>query len=218
MFFFSKSGRVPVFLCTFICDFQHKTLIMTNIAIFASGSGTNAEAIMDHFSDSPCGRVALLLSNREDAYALKRAERFGVPTAVFSRDEFRDPNGNVARLLREYDIDFIVLAGFLWLVPSFLTANYAGRIVNIHPALLPKFGGKGMYGEHVHEAVIAAREKESGITIHLVNEKYDSGDTLFQATVPVEPNDTADSLAAKIHVLEHRHFPTIIERTIQNLK
>lgn len=191
---------------------------MTNIAIFASGSGTNAEAIMDHFSDSPCGRVALLLSNREDAYALKRAERFGVPTAVFSRDEFRDPAGKVAALLRENHIDFIVLAGFLWLVPSFLTANYAGRIVNIHPALLPKFGGKGMYGDNVHKAVLEAGEKESGITIHLVNEKYDSGDTLFQATVEVAPDDTPETLAAKIHVLEHKHFPMIIERTIQNLK
>lgn len=218
MFFFLKSGEVPVFLCTFICEFQYKKLIMTNIAIFASGSGTNAEAIMDHFSDSSCGRVALLLSNRADAYALKRAERFGVPTAVFSRDEFRDPAGRVASLLAEYHIDFIVLAGFLWLVPAFLTERYAGRIVNIHPALLPKFGGRGMYGEHVHEAVIAAEEKESGITIHLVNEKYDSGDTLFQATVPVDADDTADTLAAKIHVLEHRHFPVIIERTIRNLE
>ena len=218
MFFFSKSGGVPVFLCTFICDFQYKKLIMNNIAIFASGSGTNAEAIMDHFSDSPCARVALLLSNREDAYALKRAERFGVPTAVFSRDEFRDPAGKVAALLREHHINFIVLAGFLWLVPPFLTERYAGRIVNIHPALLPKFGGKGMYGDNVHKAVLEAGEKESGITIHLVNEKYDSGDTLFQATVEVSAEDTPDTLAAKIHILEHRHFPAIIEKTIQNLK
>lgn len=190
---------------------------MTNIAIFASGSGTNAEAIMNHFSDSYCGRVALLLSNRADAYALRRAERFGVPSAVFSREEFCDPDGKVASLLREYHINFIVLAGFLWLVPSFLTANYAGRIVNIHPALLPKFGGKGMYGEHVHRAVIDSGETESGITIHLVNERYDSGDILFQAAVPVTPDDTPESLAAKIHALEHRHFPAIIERTIQNL-
>lgn len=191
---------------------------MTNIAIFASGSGTNAEAIMDHFSDSSCGRVALLLSNRAEAYALKRAERFGVPAAVFSREEFCDPDGTVAELLREHHIDFIVLAGFLWLVPNHLTDSYAGRIVNIHPALLPKFGGRGMYGVNVHRAVIDSGEAESGITIHLVNEKYDSGDILFQATVPVAPDDTPDSLAAKIHVLEHRHFPLIIERTIQNLR
>lgn len=191
---------------------------MTNIAIFASGSGTNAEAIMNHFAASSCARVALLLSNRADAYALKRAERFGVPTAVFSREEFRDPQGRVAALLREHQIGFIVLAGFLWLVPDYLTGAYAGRIVNIHPALLPKFGGKGMYGEHVHQAVIAAGETESGITIHLVNEQYDSGDTLFQATVPVTPADTPDTLAAKIHVLEHRHFPTVIEQTIQKLR
>lgn len=191
---------------------------MTNIAIFASGSGTNAEAIMDHFSDSSCGRVALLLSNRADAYALRRAERFGVPTAVFSRDEFCDRDGKVATLLREHHIDFIVLAGFLWLVPNYLTDTYAGRIVNIHPALLPKFGGRGMYGDNVHRAVIDSGEAESGITIHLVNEKYDSGDILFQASVPVTTDDTPDSLAAKIHVLEHRHFPLIIERTIQNLR
>lgn len=191
---------------------------MTNIAIFASGSGTNAEAIMDHFSDSSCGRVALLLSNRADAYALRRAERFGVPAAVFSREEFCDPDGKVAELLREHQIDFIVLAGFLWLVPHYLTDIYAGRIVNIHPALLPKFGGRGMYGDNVHRAVIDSGEVESGITIHLVNEKYDSGDILFQATVPVAADDTPDSLAAKIHVLEHQHFPLIIERTIQNLR
>lgn len=191
---------------------------MTNIAIFASGSGTNAEAIMEHFSDSSCGRVALLLSNRADAYALRRAERFGVPAAVFSREEFCDPDGKVAALLREHHIDFIVLAGFLWLVPHYLTDIYAGRIVNIHPALLPKFGGRGMYGDNVHRAIIDSGETESGITIHLVNEKYDSGDILFQATVPVTTDDTPDSLAAKIHVLEHRHFPMIIERTIQKLR
>ena len=190
---------------------------MTNIAIFASGSGTNAEAIMEHFAPSTTARVALLLSNRADAFALKSAERFGVPTAVFSREEFRDPEGAVARLLKEHHIEFIVLAGFLWLVPDYLTARYAGRIVNIHPALLPKFGGKGMYGHHVHEAVLAAGETQSGITIHLVNERYDSGDILFQATVPVSPDDTPDSLAEKIHTLEHRHFPTVIEQTIQQL-
>lgn len=190
---------------------------MTNIAIFASGSGTNAEAIMEHFAHSTSARVALLLSNRADAFALKRAERFGVPTTVFTREEFRDPAGKVARLLKEHQIGFIVLAGFLWLVPDYLTSAYAGRIVNIHPALLPKFGGKGMYGHHVHEAVLAAGESQSGITIHLVNERYDSGDILFQATVPVTPDDTPDSLAEKIHILEHRHFPTVIEQTIQQL-
>lgn len=191
---------------------------MTNIAIFASGSGTNAEAIMTHFADSAAGRVALLLSNRADAFVLTRAERFGVPATVFSREEFLDPAGRVALLLQEYRIDFIVLAGFLWLVPEFLTTAYAGRIVNIHPALLPKFGGKGMYGDRVHRAVIEAGERQSGITIHRVNERYDSGDTLFQATVAVEADDTPESLAAKIHELEHRHFPAVIERTIRGLQ
>ncbi|MCH5306124.1 MAG: phosphoribosylglycinamide formyltransferase [Rikenella sp.] len=191
---------------------------MTNIAIFASGSGTNAEAIMTHFADSAAGRVALLLSNRADAFVLTRAERFGVPATVFSREEFLDPAGRVALLLQEYRIDFIVLAGFLWLVPEFLTTAYAGRIVNIHPALLPKFGGKGMYGDRVHRAVIEAGERQSGITIHRVNERYDSGDTLFQTTVAVEADDTPESLAAKIHELEHRHFPAVIERTIRGLQ
>ncbi len=190
---------------------------MINIAIFASGSGTNAEAIMRHFEGSTRGRVALLLSNREDAYALKRAEGFGVPTAVFTREEFGEPRGRVASLLQEHGIDFIVLAGFLWLVPHYLTDAYAGRIVNIHPALLPKFGGRGMYGDRVHRAVIEAGERESGITIHWVNERYDSGDTIFQATVAVDAADTADTLAAKIHELEHRHFPTVIEQTIAGL-
>lgn len=190
---------------------------MINIAIFASGSGTNAEAIMRHFGDSTRGRVALLLSNREDAYALKRAERFGVPTAVFTRGEFGEPGGRVASLLQEYEIDFIVLAGFLWLVPHYLTDAYAGRIVNIHPALLPKFGGRGMYGDRVHRAVIEAGERESGITIHWVNERYDSGDTIFQATVAVDADDTADTLAEKIHVLEHRHFPEVIDRVVADL-
>lgn len=173
---------------------------------------------MTHFADSAAGRVALLLSNRADAFALTRAERFGVPATVFSREEFLDPAGRVARLLQEYRIDFIVLAGFLWLVPEFLTTAYAGRIVNIHPALLPKFGGKGMYGDRVHRAVIEAGERQSGITIHRVNERYDSGDTLFQATVAVEADDTPESLATKIHELEHRHFPAVIERTIRGLQ
>lgn len=194
---------------------------MTNIAIFASGSGTNAEAIMNHFkrragTDSDI-RVSLLLSNRADAYALKRAEGFGVPTATFTREEFRDPEGAVSRLLNAHAIDFIVLAGFLWLVPPYLTRQYP--IVNIHPALLPKYGGKGMYGHHVHEAVIANREVESGITIHWVNEAYDSGDILFQAKVPVNPEqDTPDSVAAKVHELEYRWFPETIEKAIRSLK
>lgn len=194
---------------------------MTNIAIFASGSGTNAEAIMDYFNrgdgkDSGI-RVALLLSNRHDAYALKRAEGFGVPTATFTREEFRDPEGSVTRLLNAHSIGFIVLAGFLWLVPAYLTQHYP--IVNIHPALLPKYGGKGMYGHHVHEAVIANRETESGITIHWVNEAYDSGAILLQAKVPVDPDrDTPDSVAAKVHELEYRWFPETIEKAIRSLK
>lgn len=190
---------------------------MINIAIFASGSGSNAEAIMKYFDGSDTARVVLLLSNKPDAYALERASRMGVPTAVFNRDELRDPQGKVASLLKEYGVDFIVLAGFLWLVPGYLTERYADRILNIHPALLPAYGGKGMYGEHVHQAVIRNGEKESGITIHWVNERYDSGDILFQAKVAVTGDDTPESLARKIHALEHRHFPTVIEEAVLQL-
>lgn len=192
---------------------------MSNIAIFASGSGTNAEAIMGHFSEGTGKgkgiKTVLLLSNNPDAYALERARKFGVPAEVFARDEFRNPEGKVARLLEENQVDFIVLAGFLWLVPPYLIEKYRNRIVNIHPALLPKYGGKGMYGHHVHEAVIASGERESGITIHWVTEEYDSGDIIFQAKVPVDPGtDTPDSVAAKVHELEYRYFPEVIEKTL----
>ncbi len=187
---------------------------MKKMAIFASGSGSNAEAIMAHFKGSETAEVALLLSNRPDAYALERAKQFGVPTATFSKEELADPEGKVAELLRLHGIDFIVLAGFLWLVPPYLIQRFADRIVNIHPALLPAHGGKGMYGDRVHRAVIEAAERESGITIHLVNEQYDRGDILFQARVEVTPDDTPEKLAQKIHALEHQYFPTIIEQTL----
>ncbi len=193
-----------------------KLLIMKNIAVFASGSGTNAENIIRHFAGSDVARVALLLSNNPEAYALVRAERLGVPTAVFSRVEF-GPGARVDELLAQYKIDYIVLAGFLWLVPSALTARYRGRIVNIHPALLPSYGGKGMYGMRVHEAVVAAGERESGITIHHVNEVYDSGDIIAQYRVAIEPTDTPDDVATKVHALEYRYFPTIIEQEIKKL-
>ncbi len=188
---------------------------MNNIAILASGSGSNAEAIMEHFKGSPVGRVVLLLSNNPQAYALDRAARFGVPALVFSRQEFADPGGPVMRALRQAQVDTVVLAGFLWLVPPHVVREWAGRIINIHPALLPKYGGKGMYGARVHEAVIAAGETESGITIHTIDEEYDKGVTLFQASVPVSPSDTPDTLAARIHELEHANFPQVIEEFLR---
>lgn len=189
---------------------------MKHIAIFASGSGTNAEAIMSHFKgiDNVC--IKLLLSNKAEAYALKRAENFGVPTVVFSREDFYTSDRVIERLKQE-NIDFIVLAGFLWLVPDNILDVYAGRIINIHPALLPKYGGKGMYGDNVHKAVIDAAEKESGITIHYVSGPYDSGDVIFQATTDVSPEDTPQSLAEKIHRLEYQYFPVVVEKVINAL-
>lgn len=185
---------------------------MKNIAIFASGSGTNAEAIMERMSDNPAGRVVALLSNKAEAYALKRAERFGVPTYTFSGKELREDPSEIMAVLEAKKVDIIVLAGFMLLVPPQIVERYEGRIVNIHPALLPAYGGKGMYGDNVHKAVIAARESESGITIHYVNKAYDQGAVIFQARTPIEPTDTPETLAAKIHTLEHRHFPEVIER------
>jgi phosphoribosylglycinamide formyltransferase-1 len=179
------------------------------LAVFASGSGTNAENLIEHFNKTFDKKVVLVLSNNPGAYVLRRAARLGVPAKVFSREDLK--GGKVLSLLREYSVDFVVLAGFLWLVPPDIIAAYRNRIVNIHPALLPKYGGKGMYGHHVHEAVLAAGEEQSGITIHYVNEKYDSGDIIFQARCAVLPDDTPESLQERVHALEYEHFPKIVE-------
>ena len=188
---------------------------MKKIAIFASGSGSNAENIIQYFAQKPQFCVKSVFCNVPDAYVLERAKKYRIPTFVFNREEFRNPD-KVFRQLQEQEIDFIVLAGFLWLMPSFITAAWPNKIVNIHPALLPAYGGKGMYGHYVHEAVIAAGEKESGITIHYVNDHYDQGAIIFQAKCPVLPTDTPDDLAARILELEYRYFPEIIEKTILN--
>ena len=184
-----------------------------NIAIFASGSGTNAENIIRSFQENDLIRVALVLSNRSDAYVLERAHRLQVPSEVFLKEDWVSGE-QILALLHEYHIDFIVLAGFLVRVPERLLHAYPDKIINIHPALLPKFGGRGMYGDHVHEAVVAAGETESGITIHYINEHYDEGDTIFQAKCPVLPDDSAIDVAQKVHSLEYKHYPLIIERTI----
>lgn len=189
---------------------------MKNIAVFVSGSGSNAENLFRYFENSSDARVTVMISNKSDAYALTRAQNLGLDSVVFGRDDFRRGD-TVLDELRARRIDYIVLAGFLMLVPDSVTRAYAGRILNIHPALLPKYGGKGMYGDHVHRAVIEAGEPESGITIHQVNEVYDSGDIVFQARVPVAPDDTPESLAAKIHELEYAHFPKIVEQEILKL-
>ena len=186
---------------------------MKKIAIFASGSGSNAENIIQYFAQKPQFCVKSVFCNVPDAYVLERAKKYRIPSFAFNREEFRNPD-KVFRQLQEQEIDFIVLAGFLWLMPSFITAAWPNKIVNIHPALLPAYGGKGMYGHHVHEAVIAAGEKESGITIHYVNDHYDQGAIIFQAKCPVLPTDTPDDLAARVHELEYRYFPQIIAETI----
>ena len=185
---------------------------MKNLVIFASGSGSNAENIIRYFASKPDFCVKKIYCNVPGAYVLERARQLQVPACVFTREEFRNPD-KLLRRLQDEGTDFIVLAGFLWLVPPCITAAYPNRIVNIHPALLPAYGGKGMYGHHVHEAVLAAGEQQSGITIHYVNDRYDSGDIIFQATCPVLPDDTPDTLAARVHELEYRHFPRVIEET-----
>lgn len=190
---------------------------MKNIAIFVSGSGTNCENIIRHFSGHQQVNIALVLSNRADAYALVRAQRLGVPTAVVSKSEFNDEK-KMNSLLDSYHIDFIVLAGFLLMVPSFLIRRYDRRMLNIHPALLPKHGGKGMYGHHVHEAVKAAGDTETGMTVHWVSDVCDGGEIIAQFSTPLSPDDTPDDIAHKEHLLEMEHFPKVIEKTILGLK
>ena len=186
---------------------------MTNIAIFVSGSGTNCENIIRYFSGHASVRVALVLSNRADAYALERARRLHVPSVVVERDDFKCRDVMML-LMQQYDIDFIVLAGFLLMVPDFLVEAYPQRMVNIHPSLLPKYGGRGMWGHHVHEAVRANNETETGITIHYVSNVCDGGEIIFQARTPVSREDTPDDIAAHIHQLEQQHFPRVIEQVI----
>lgn len=185
---------------------------MKNLAIFASGSGSNAERIVDYFQNSATANVKLFLTNNPQAGVIERAKRLNIPIRVFDRQEFRSET--IVDLLKENEIDWVILAGFLWLIPKVLVEAFPNKIVNIHPALLPKFGGKGMYGHFVHEAVVANKETESGITIHLVNEHYDEGLIIFQASFPVTPTDTAQDVARKVQVLEHEHFPKIIEQLI----
>ncbi|MCW3103370.1 MAG: phosphoribosylglycinamide formyltransferase [Bacteroidetes bacterium] len=191
-------------------------IMKKNIAIFASGEGTNAQRIMDHFKNSDVARVALVVSNKADANVLNRAAKAGIPAYVTGRNSFYEGTETVERL-RAANIDLIVLAGFLWMIPDSLIKAYPGRIVNIHPALLPKFGGKGMYGMNVHRAVIEAKEKESGISIHYVNEQYDEGEIIAQHTCGISENDSPEQLAQKIRELEHEFFPVTIERILRSL-
>jgi phosphoribosylglycinamide formyltransferase 1 len=187
-----------------------------NLAIFASGSGTNAEEIMKYFKHHPSITVSILLSNNPEAYALERAKKFAIPTKVFSRKEFKETT-LILDWLKEHSITHVVLAGFLWLIPDYLIKAYPNKIINIHPALLPKYGGKGMYGAKVHEAVKASAEKETGITIHLVNEHYDEGEIVFQAKCPIDQTFTADQIANCVHKLEYEHYPRIIEQWVARM-
>lgn len=188
-----------------------------HIAILASGSGSNAENIVRYFENSTDIKISLIVTNNPDAFVLERAKRLGIESLTITKSEFTAADSLIAEL-RKRSIDFIVLAGFLLLVPQKLIEAYPGRIVNIHPALLPKHGGKGMYGDRVHQAVVAAGDKESGITIHLIDAEYDKGTTFFQAKCPVLPGDTPNDVAEKVHALEYKHFPNIIEEILRTLE
>ncbi len=184
------------------------------LAIFSSGNGSNAEEIMKYFKDHPTVKVKMLLSNNPRAFALERAVKFGVPTRVFTKEQFRESD-EVVNWLKEAGITHVILAGFMWLIPAHLIKAFPRHMVNIHPALLPSYGGKGMYGMHVHEAVKANGEKQTGITIHLVNEKYDEGEILAQKKVAIAPSDSVEDIAHKVHQLEYQYYPAVIEAWIQ---
>lgn len=201
------------FLCTFfniLC--MKKKKIMRKIAILASGEGTNAEHIIRYFAGHPAIQVVVVIASKPTAGVIKRAESLNVPVEVLSKEVFE--KGTVLEVLSRYAADFIVLAGFLLHIPSAVLHDYSGKIVNIHPSLLPKFGGKGMYGGHVHEAVLAAKEKESGITVHYVDELYDNGKIIFQAKCPVFSEDTPELLAQRVHALEYTYYPCVIEKVL----
>ena len=189
---------------------------MKRIAIFASGSGSNAQRIMEHFKRNKEMEVALVLCNKPDAYVLQRADNFEVPTHIFNKEELYHTN-SIDNLMKNLEIDLIVLAGFMWLIPERIIQAYSKRIVNIHPALLPKFGGEGMYGKKVHEAVLQSGDTETGISIHYVNEQFDEGEIIYQSRCLIDTNDDAEKLAYKVHQLEHQHYPKIIEDLLKKL-
>lgn len=195
---------------------QKKNHLQKRIAIFASGAGSNAKQIIDYLSVQEEICVSLIVCNKPGAGVLGIASDAHIPVLMIDKEQFFRGNGYVDEL-KEAGIDFIVLAGFLWKIPEFIIRAFRHRIINIHPALLPKYGGKGMYGLKVHEAVIAAGEKESGITIHYVDEHYDNGDVIFQATCTVLQNDTPGTLAERIHHLEHENFPRVVEECVRKL-
>ncbi|MBP9792844.1 MAG: phosphoribosylglycinamide formyltransferase [Flavobacterium sp.] len=185
---------------------------MKKIVIFASGSGSNAEKIILHFKNSTFGNVVAVFTNNLHAKVLEKAKNLGVATHIFDREALN--SGEVLEKINAIQPDLIVLAGFLWKFPENIIKEYPNKVVNIHPALLPKYGGKGMYGMHVHQAVLDNKETETGITIHFVNEHYDEGGIIFQQTVNIEDCKTAECIAEKVHALEHQYFPKVIERLL----
>ncbi|MGI4728586.1 MAG: phosphoribosylglycinamide formyltransferase [Janthinobacterium lividum] len=190
--------------------------IKKRIAIFASGSGSNAQKIMEYFKRNDFAEVNIVLTNNPEAYVLQRADNFEIPTHIFNRKAFYQSD-EVIKILQNLNIDLVVLAGFLWLVPQNLLEAFPNKIINIHPALLPNYGGKGMYGDHIHRAVLAAREKESGISIHFVNENFDEGEMIQQFRFKIEPKDELENIRFKIQQLEHQHYPKVIEQVLKKL-
>jgi phosphoribosylglycinamide formyltransferase 1 len=186
-----------------------------NIAIFASGAGTNAQKIIDYFKNHEAARVSLIVTGNPKAGVVAIAEKAPIPLHLIEKQSFTSGTG-IVQTLKAHSVDFIVLAGFLWKVPLTLISTWPGKIVNIHPALLPKFGGAGMYGRNVYRAVMDAKETESGITIHYVDELYDHGKVIFQARFNIEPGDTVETIAEKTHQLEHKHYPVVIEQLLCN--
>jgi phosphoribosylglycinamide formyltransferase-1 len=187
------------------------------IAIFASGSGSNAQKIMEHFKRHAEAEVVLILTNNPSAYVLQRADNFEIPSHIFTRQEFYETD-DVIRMLKTLQVDLIVLAGFLWLVPPELLQAFPNKIINLHPALLPKYGGKGMYGDHVHKAILAANEEESGITIHFASEQFDEGEIIHQSKFKIEPGDNLEMVKFKGQQLEHQYFPKVIENLLKKMK
>ena len=192
-------------------------ILKKRIAIFASGSGSNAQKIMEHFKRSSEAEVVLILTNNPQAYVLQRADNFEVPSHIFTRDEFYKSD-DVIKLLKNLQVDLIVLAGFLWLVPVSLLKAFPNKIINLHPALLPKYGGAGMYGDHVHKAILANNEEESGITIHFVDEQFDEGEIIHQSRFKIEPGDNLEMIKFKGQQLEHQHFPRVVENLLKKMK
>ncbi|MDD3859851.1 MAG: phosphoribosylglycinamide formyltransferase [Bacteroidales bacterium] len=188
-----------------------------NIALFASGSGTNVENIYNYFKNNSYVNISCVLCNKANAYVLTRAAKLNIDFMLFSREDFNDSD-RILTYLTSKNVDLIVLAGFLWMIPQYLIDNYLKRIVNIHPALLPKYGGKGMYGDIVHKAVFENKETTTGITIHYVNSKYDEGEIIFQKSIRIDKSDKPETIANKVHELEYKYYPEIIEKIAVNLQ